>query len=137
MPYVISGDPRAIRGAVESEVEGLTKFVILRAHSILTGLPQDGGTPVKTGFASASWICSVGVESGDVGGSKEDVDYGPQEAGVAAVHAYRLNQGAIFLVNNTDYIVALNYGHSKQASPGFVESAFDRAQNEAAERGLK
>jgi hypothetical protein len=136
MPYVISGDPRSIRDAVESEIEGAIKFVILRTHSILTGPPQDGGTPVKTGFASASWICSVGAPYAGVAGSKEDVDYGPQEAGVEGVHGFRLNQGAVFLVNNTEYIVALNYGHSKQARPGFVESAFERAQNEANQRKL-
>lgn len=128
---LITSNPWAVRKAVETMVEDATRFIILRTHNILTGSPQDGGTPVKTGFASASWICSVGAPSDDVGGSPEQVSYSAQEAGVAAVLGYRLEQGALFLVNNCYYIVALNYGHSPQAKPGFIEAAHQRARNEA------
>lgn len=128
---LITSDPSVVRKAAEGRVEEVTRFLIVRTHSILTARPTDGGTPVKTGFASASWICSVGVPSTSVGGSPESVDHGPQEAGVLEALMYKLPQGSLFLVNNCVYIGMLNYGHSDQAKPGFIERAHQRAINEA------
>ena len=129
---LVTTEPSRIRIEIEDEVEAVTRFILLKSLTNLTAPPQDGGTPVKTGFASASWICSVGVPSSQVAGSRDDVDYGPQEAGRSTLLGYKLSDGAAFLVNNVWYVgQRLNYGSSKQARQGFVESAFQRAINEA------
>lgn len=130
MSILITSDPATVRREIDEKVEGVIKFMMLRTLSHLTASPDEGGTPVKTGFAAASWILSVGTPSTKVAGSPADVDYGPQEQGQAEVHAYKLHQGAVFLTNSTEYIHILNFGSSPQARAGFVEAASTRAVNE-------
>jgi hypothetical protein len=123
-----------VRGELERTIEGVVKHIMLKSLSNLTAPPEEGGTPVKTGFASASWILSIGEPSQDVAGEKPEIDYGPQEAGQLAIHGYTLSQGAVFLTNNAPYIRRLNYGYSPQAAAGFIEAAVTRAVNDAQEK---
>lgn len=137
MPILITEYPKVITDEIEAQVAEVTKFIVLRTWQNLTLPPQEGGTPRRTGHASASWIISIGSPSDQVGGSnesKDSVDYGPAREGVDSLRGYRLSQGALFLVNNTAYIVALNYGLSRQAQAGFVERAQVRAVNDAEQK---
>jgi len=130
MPYVVTADPQVIGDEIERSASALTRDVMTRMWQNLTIGPEEGGTPRDTNFASASWIISIGAPSDRVAGSKEAVDREPAKRGVELIRSYKISWGAVFLVNNTDYIVALNYGWSSQASPGFVEAAYQRALND-------
>jgi hypothetical protein len=128
VPYEITtNDPGVVGAAVEKAVSALFITTMTRAWENLITAPSHGGTPVDTGFASASWILSISEPSDEVGGSKENVDLGPSDRGVTALMNYKITYGAVFLVNNTDYIVELNYGSSPQARTGFVERAYEEA----------
>jgi hypothetical protein len=75
------------------------------------------GTPVKTGFARASWwknIGSVGSHPNQPIPAKEgeEVDY--PLASEELLGKVKLTQKA-YLANNAPYILALEYGHSAQA----------------------
>jgi hypothetical protein len=79
-------------------------------------------TPVDTGFARANWVPSVGAPHvGDVSGPAEHA------AGASQVLRFKLEDGSTWVCNSVEYIQALNYGHSKQAPPLFIEAAVDRA----------
>lgn len=125
MPGPRRGSQAAAIGATaEREVERIAKALVLRIDANLRRNPDAGGTPVDTGHARANWIHGVGsparIEA--AGG-----DPSAHDTGVAAVLAYELGQGALFLSNNVDYIQLLNRGHSDQADVGFVEAAIDEA----------
>lgn len=81
-------------------------------------------TPVDTGFARANWIPSLSEP--ELSGSGQG-----QAEGQAAVAAYKLEQGSVFVSNGAAYIQRLNQGHSKQAPAGYVEREIDRALTEA------
>jgi hypothetical protein len=81
-------------------------------------------TPVDTGHARRNWVPSVGEPS-----TGEVADESAHAAGIAAVMAYKLGSGALWVSNGVPYIRALNYGHSQQAPAGFVEAAIDRAMS--------
>lgn len=94
------------------------------------------GTPIDTGWASANWLPSVGEAK--VMDSKPALSSGPTVAEIAAraavadaglndVLAWRLTDGPIFSTNNTEYIAALNDGHSPQSPRGFVTNAIIKA----------
>jgi hypothetical protein len=74
-------------------------------------------TPVDTGNARANWVPSVGSPAPN----------GDRKAGAAAVLAYQLEQGPLFVSNGVPYITYLNNGSSKKAPALFVEAAVDVA----------
>lgn len=129
-PHVSTEEPAVIGRLIVRVTEKVVKFVTLEVHSNLSAAPQEGGTPVKTGFARASWVPAVGQVNAGVAGSKENVDSSFAAAGIAQVVAYRLNQGAAFVSSNVPYILMLNDGWSPQAPPGFVDSCVLRAVND-------
>jgi hypothetical protein len=75
-------------------------------------------TPVDTGHARRNWVPSVGEPHEGVVTSEA-----AHAAGVAAVVAYELASGSLWVSNSVPYIRRLNYGHSQQAPAGFVERA--------------
>jgi len=83
-------------------------------------------TPVDTGKARANWLASLGAPRGS---TRETLGKSPAGAiGEAkSVISFYRNGSTFYLVNNLDYIDALNKGKSSQQStPGFVERAFER-----------
>lgn len=97
------------------------------------------GTPIDTGWASANWLPSVGepkiVDSTPADSSGPTVIEIAQraamaDAGLNDVLAWRLQDGPIFSTNNTEYIAALNAGHSPQSPRGFVTNALIKAINQ-------
>lgn len=86
-------------------------------------------TPVDTGHARRNWIPSVAVpHAGEVTSDEAHAQ------GVAAVLAYTLAQGPLWVANSVAYINALNYGHSKQRPAGWIELAVDLALQKAQAR---
>lgn len=116
----------------------LDKVVMHMAFAICENITVGGahasGTPVDTGFARKSWVVSLGspaAVSGDTA-NKSRADYAADAAAVMdALGAVLVNAKAgesVFLSNNVDYILALEYGHSLQAPYGMVEVTLSAAQ---------
>lgn len=96
-------------------------------HGILVG-SEWGGTPVDTGYASAKWWFGVGrlpartADDNDVSGALDG-----QTRGFAGLFNYTINEGSIFIYNDTRYIEILNNGSSKKAPAFFIEDAIDKS----------
>lgn len=89
-------------------------------------------TPVDTGWARANWIGSVGEPTDAVDGAPsakgEATTAGAlQKSGQAAVLAYTVAQGDVWVSNNVPYINRLDLGTSTQAPAGFIEIAIGEA----------
>jgi len=121
-------------------IEGLAQAVadtvrrlVFQIIAILSGPPSDGGTPVDTGWARANWIPSVGAPAVSPVGSRAAVDGGAaQQAALARLLGYKLEQGPVYATNNVPYIAQLNEGSSRQAPAAFVQRAIVRAAREVA-----
>jgi hypothetical protein len=87
-------------------------------------------TPVDTGHARRNWVPSVGTPNTSIA-----ADDTASAAGVAAVLAYKLESGSLWVANVVPYIRSLNYGHSQQAPAGFVERAIDMAMAAVERKG--
>lgn len=114
----------AVADRARAEVATVAKALVLRIDANLRRPGADGGTPIATGHASANWVPSIGMPSRlEVEGTAT----GEHDSGVAAILAYELADGPLFVSNNVDYIQMLNRGHSAQAEAGFVERAVEAA----------
>jgi len=115
-----TGQAKSIGDQLRAAVSTIVKAMVLEIDSELRKSPEDGGTPVDTGFARASWVPSIIAPAT---GTSE----GDHEAGVAALVSYKLEDGPAYETNNAAYIQRLNAGSSKQAPALFIEAAVDRA----------
>jgi hypothetical protein len=121
-----------IAAELEREVETTAKALVLAIVANLIA-----STPVDTGWARANWIPSIGEPSDAVAGSYEAVSASDQQRGQAAVLAYVLANGALWIANNVDYVLFLNYGTSQQQPAGWIERAIDQGLMEIeSERGV-
>lgn len=78
-------------------------------------------TPVDTGRARAAWMVSKGTPARGVPPEGRHGAPAPPTVG-------KPDPGeSIWVVNNLDYIVPLNNGHSQQAPAAFVEKAVQEA----------
>ena len=84
-------------------------------------------TPVDTGHARRNWFASIGqpvtVESDEGAGAAN-----------AAVTGYKLEMGPLWVANPVDYVVFLNYGSSKKAAAGWIETTVMQVLQRAKER---
>lgn len=113
---------RAIAAHITERVELLCKALVLEIVANLIRV-----TPVDTGWARANWIASVTSPATTVDGTPDAVSTSAQQAGIAAVLAFKIDQTAMYVANNVPYINALNYGHSRQAPALFFEYCVDQA----------
>lgn len=113
---------RAIVDGWRKKIETLAKALVLE---IVANLVKT--TPVDTGWARANWIAAIGSPSVLVDGTPEAVSDAAQQASIAAVLKFTLNEAVMYVSNHVPYIVMLNYGHSKQAPPLFIEFCIDQA----------
>jgi len=85
-------------------------------------------TPVDTGFARSNWVPQIGSKFNGLSGARDSISSGNQDAGLLSVlTGYKLNKGKVYITNNTDYIAALDAGHSKQEPAGFVLRSINKA----------
>lgn len=116
---------RAIGDRLRKHIETIFKALCLEIDRELRK-----ATPVDTGHARANWVPSVGSPHfGEVATTRVagTVGSSAHAAGVASVLSFKLGDGALWVSNAVPYIEVLNYGHSNQAPPLFIEAAIDRA----------
>lgn len=95
-------------------------------------------TPVDKGVARSNWRASIGNPTRSV---IPAYAYKPPEkftetrnaraaisAGIQTIDRLRRNQ-ALFITNSVPYITDLNAGRSKQAAPGWIETALDKGRD--------
>lgn len=129
---MVSRQIRVIVSALERRVEFTIKRLVLDIVANLTKAPNEGGTPVDTGWARANWIPQIGAPVERPAGSRAAAEKGSlpsaQQTGVASVATgYKLARGPIYITNNVPYILRLDQGSSKQAPAGFVRRAIVKA----------
>lgn len=123
-------------GSIQFVIAALNRFAEKQIKIItldaIANLVED--TPIKTGWARANWIPSIGnPSSADV--DIKDPEPGQviarvaqREAGILLVASgYKLERGPIYITNRVPYIQKLNDGSSTQAPAGFVQAAILRA----------
>lgn len=114
--------------AVIRATEKVTEFVITRLTLNITANLVET-TPVDLGWARANWVPAIGVPFTGNAGAVDPDDAGVsaqgarQQAAIAAMTAYKLGRGSVFISNNVPYIGRLNAGSSRQAPAGFVQGA--------------
>lgn len=76
-------------------------------------------TPVDTGRARANWGVMVGSPYAGATDAVDKTGAATMAAMMAAVRAWN-GQGTVYMCNNLQYSIPLEYGHSKQAPGGMV-----------------
>jgi len=100
----------------------LRKTALDLLGSVVAGIPKGVGTPVDTGRARGGWQVELNAfPSGtdtplDKGGSAT-IDRGRETIAQAAL------TDAIYIGNNVEYIMPLEFGHSQQAPAGMLRVA--------------
>lgn len=92
---------KQIMEGLDAEVESAVRHI---TTEIVTELKTT--TPIDTGFARASWIPSIGsfsVQPVGVPGFPGPA-IAAQTAGLAALLTYKVEQGPVYIVNNSGYI---------------------------------
>src|SRR3954463_16082540 len=98
---------------------------IWKASAQQLGSVANNGVPVDTGFARASFRAStesmppIDRNATNKAGSPVAQSFGEISATIASAHL----GGTIYLGWTAAYIIALEYGHSKQAPAGFSRLA--------------
>lgn len=122
---------RAInRVQVTAITNDLQEFVVntnqLIARRLVRALRD--ATPVDTGHAASNWIGQIGSPFAGVAGSKQAVNFGPQNASLRTLNARNRIIREVFVSNNVEYVDVLNTGTSTQAPSGFIQAAISRVQ---------
>lgn len=116
------GDRQRILQALDGKVASTCIRLAVNAHAELVER-----TPRDTGWAKANWIPSLTAPVVTIAGSPDAISKADADAGLGAVLAFKLEDGAIFVSNNVPYIQRLDAGSSTQAPAGFVKQAIDAA----------
>ena len=103
--------------------------VIIEATANLMEPPDEGGTPIDSGWARGNWIPSPDAPVEEAVGTEGDAAsaQAAQQEGIAKVAGHQ-GPSPAYVANNVPYIQRLNDGWSKQAPAGFVEAAVDKAE---------
>lgn len=84
-------------------------------------------TPVDTGYARSNWQVSIGSPASGLVVTKDKSGGFAITAALPAVQAFGAGKVA-YLANNAPYIMALEYGSSKQAPSGMARIAVTKWQ---------
>lgn len=128
---------RVIIAGLNGFVTRIVKKLVLDIVANLQAAPNEGGTPVDTGWARANWIPVIGTASRKATPKPGDHAQTAQaaanllsqgEAAVAVIATtYRTSMGPVTIANNVPYILKLDAGHSKQAPAGFIRRGIVKA----------
>lgn len=104
----------------------ISKKVTKLAQDIQKNLIES--TPVLTGFASASYLVSVGKPSFlpvifNPTVSIAFVTSNATKASLLLLNNYKINQGDIYITSTVPYLDLLNAGGSPKAPAGFIQAA--------------
>jgi hypothetical protein len=135
-----AGSEECVMARVDFDTKKLSLKVNKNAEKFVRKVVLDGMTqlirqsPVDTGRFKANWSTSVGsIESGEVetidGKTKLNAKSGPSDfpRSVSGVANYKLGQ-TMFLHNNLQYALPLEYGTSKQAGKGWIRNTAQKMQ---------
>lgn len=125
------GDELQIRAIVRGMTGVMERVVRKVTLDVTANLIET--TPVDTGWARANWVPSISAPfiaslanaqrtPADVASASSQ-----QSAGKAKVFGYKAHMGKVFVTNNVPYIIDLNMGTSRQATPGLVQRAIAKA----------
>ena len=89
-------------------------------------------TPVETGRARGNWNVSVGHVNTSVRELNFPDESGALSEGRAALGAWRLGSGIIFIANSLPYIMTLENGNSAKAPNGMMQHALLAARQQVA-----
>ncbi len=119
----------AIRAALLRGVRQARNDTIVEVTANLREPPDEGGTPVDSGWARANWLASIGAPVTETAGSEDAVSSAEtaQREGLVAVATYA-GPEPVYVSNNVPYIARLNDGWSKQAPSRFVDRAVAKAE---------
>lgn len=119
----------AVKAALLKGIRQARNDTIVEVTANLREPPDEGGTPVASGWARSNWIPSIAEPTSETIGSEDAVQSAEaaQRAGLVAVATYA-GPEPVFVSNNVPYIGRLNDGWSQQAPTGFVERAVAKAE---------
>ncbi len=120
-----AGQIRDILAQLDRVAVQVVQKVALDVVANLVRAPNEGGTPVDTGWARSNWIINIGGPLPGPVGSKVSVP--PVNPAGSGILGYRLLQGAVWISTMVPYIGLLNEGSSRQAPAGFVQRAIEKA----------
>lgn len=127
-----SRQPRRVSDELRALIERAMRRLTFRVFQALTS-----ANPVDTGFSRAGWIPSTQAPA--PGPSTRPTVRSDAEALAARLFAkhsdaarairdgYKLQSGAVYIVNNVGYVIYLNQGTSAQAPAMFIERAIQTA----------
>lgn len=102
----------ATRAQIRAELENNISIVVGRIGvNLITGLRD--ATPRDTSYHASRWVGAVGgppvsrTTPNTRSGRLAAVSFGQQSASIAAVRAYRLSRGRLFVSNDGNYIEQL------------------------------
>ena len=121
---------------IEDILDDMDRFVAREIVSLTFEIHAElvESTPLDLGWARANFVPQIATPY------RENLRDAEPSSGAANNRAsanisrlgriaasYRLGNGPLFISNNVPYIGRLNDGHSKQAPPGYIPMAVDRA----------
>lgn len=128
----------AWRPKLQGRLDAVVRRIVMTvAHEVIIGGTYGPGTPIRTGFARASWYVSVGSPSRETPAPEADENAGPGAYGdgsdafsdinssLSEVHA---GGPTVYLLNDASYIRSLEYGSSLQAPAGMVRVVLSAIQ---------
>jgi hypothetical protein len=123
---------KAVADAMEDAEAIYSLGADMMFNSIIVGknapdtVVSHSGTPLKTGFARASWWKSIGGV-----GSHPNQPTPVKEGEKISTTLHPLGKLKLtdkaYLANNAPYILALEYGHSSQAGDGMIRITLEEA----------
>jgi len=118
------------RGSESARVSAaLAKFVgetVVKIATVTT-VELEFATPELTGFAESNWVIMIGGERTTPVGTREAVDFSPQQNSILMLNAIYKLPHLVFISNPVDYINDLNNGTSTKAPAGFVQTSMAKA----------
>ena len=129
--------PRSgLRVDIEDVLDDMDRFIAREIVSLTFEIHAElvESTPLDLGWARANFVPQIAIPY------RENLKDAEPSSGAASnrsaaniarlggiLTSYRLGNGPLFISNNVPYIGRLNDGHSKQAPPGYIPMAIDRA----------
>ena len=121
---------------IEDILDDMDRHIAKRIVSLVFEVHAEliEATPLDLGWARANFVPHISnpyrenvkdVEPSEGLAKSKAADNIAKLGNIAA--SYRLGNGPLFISNNVPYIGRLNDGHSKQAPPGYIPMAVDRA----------
>jgi hypothetical protein len=124
-----AGSEKRVMARVDFDTKKLASKVNSNASKFVRKVVLDGMTqlirqnPVDTGRSKANWGASVG----SIPSEEKDTTVSNLAEQTKGISKYKLGQ-TMYLFNNVAYMLALEYGSSKQAARGWIRNTAEKMQ---------